>query len=245
MWRDISVVARTGSTNADLAQAARDGTPAGRVLIAREQAAGRGRRARSWTSPPDTSIALSVLLEPTPPIQRWSWLSLVAGLAVTEALDLLAGPGTEVQLKWPNDVLVNEKKVCGILSEAVPNPAGDKAVVGLGINVSLRRDQLPVPTATSLLLEGVTQDQNAVAAAVLTRFQHHYEQWQRSGSLHEAYAARCASVGRALRISVSENSFVEGRGHGIDADGRLLVATAKGIEAFAVGDVVHAGMARH
>lgn len=245
MWHSVEVVASTGSTNADLVRAAREGASAGRVLIAREQTTGRGRRIRSWASPPERSIAMSILVEPALPMERWGWLSLIAGLAVTEALESLAGTSASVQLKWPNDVLINEKKICGILSEAVPNATANKAVVGLGVNISLRRDELPVPTATSLLLEGLTQDQNAVAAAILDRFQQRYEQWQRSGSVREAYAARCTSLGRALRISVSEDSFVEGRGHGIDADGRLLVATAAGIEAFAVGDVVHAGMARH
>lgn len=239
MWHTVDVVARTGSTNADLARLARQSAGEGQVLIAREQVAGRGRRARTWASPPDTSISVSVLLEPRAPLEKWGWLSLLTGLAVTEALEELAEE-PKVQLKWPNDVLVNDKKVCGILSEAIPDPGGDKAVVGFGLNIALTAEQLPVPTATSLLLEGMTQDQNVVAAAVLRSFEHHYRNWQAHGSLRDAYQQRCASVGRELRIDVNEDRSVTGGGYGVDEDGRLLVTTDKGIESFAVGDVVHA-----
>lgn len=243
-WGPIEVVAATGSTNADVAARARDGAPAGLVRVAREQTAGRGRLDRTWASPPDASISLSLLLQPEPGFERWGWLSLLAGLAVSSALAELAPEPSAVELKWPNDVLVGGGKVCGILSERIEHRVGAKAVVGIGINLSLCADELPVPTATSLALEGIDADPNVVVAGVLRHFSRYYTRWQSAGSLRAEYEARCASVGAPLTITVDAQRAVHGRGHGVDEYGRLRVATATGIETFAVGDVVHARMHR-
>src|SRR4051812_9314899 len=147
-WRRIEIVAETGSTNADLAERARGGEAEGAVLVADHQSAGRGRRDRTWTAPPRAGLAVSVLLRPgahqVPP-ERWSWLTLMAGVAVTDALIRVCGlPAT---LKWPNDVLVpvlgqdEPGKVAGLLAEVITTDpgatvAGPGVVVGLGINVS-------------------------------------------------------------------------------------------------------------
>lgn len=242
MWHHVDVVASTGSTNADLAAAARAGAEPGRVLVAGEQTAGRGRRARQWVSPPNTSISMSLLLAPAQPVENWGWLSLLAGLAVADALEELAPEPGRVELKWPNDVLIGGGKVCGILSEHVPTRCGSRAVVGMGINVGLEAHQLPVAGATSLLLEGWPQDHAAVVAAVLRHFQRHFRQFEAAGHLRGEYAARCASIGTPLTITVTEDQVVHGTGHGVDASGCLQVATAGGIRSFAVGDVVHASM---
>lgn len=132
-WSQVSVVDATGSTNADLAAAARDGAPSGTVLVAEHQRSGRGRFTRSWEAPPGAAIAISVLLRPslTIPLERWTWLPLLAGLAVADALVQVAG--VPARLKWPNDVLIEDRKVCGILVERV----GDAAVIGMGINTAL------------------------------------------------------------------------------------------------------------
>lgn len=238
MWHAVDVVATTGSTNADLVATAQRSTREGHVLIAREQTAGRGRLARSWASPAGASVSVSVLLTPRRPLSDWGWLSLLTGLAVSEGLASVAGErASAIQLKWPNDVLIDGRKVCGILSEALPEV--DAAVVGFGINTTMREPDLPVPTATSLGLAGLPTDHNAVVAAVLTRFEHHYRRWNTGGGLREIYEQRCTSVGRALRITAGQET-VAGIGEGIDQEGRLLVRTATGIRAFAVGDVVHA-----
>ncbi len=151
LWQQISLVAETGSTNADLAEAARRGEPGGTVLITDYQSAGRGRLGRTWTAPPGTSIAMSVLLRPVGvDPQRWTWLPLLAGLAVTEAVRRAAG--LDAVLKWPNDVLLGERKLCGILAERVETSTGPACVIGMGINVALTEADLPVPTATSLAL---------------------------------------------------------------------------------------------
>lgn len=242
IWRRVDVVASTGSTNADLADAARAMAEAGTVLLAGEQTAGRGRRGRHWVSPPGASVSMSVLLQPTQPVDRWGWLSLLAGLAVADALEGLAPEPGRVELKWPNDVLVGGGKVCGILSEHVVTPRGSYAVVGIGINVALGREHLPVLTATSLLLEGWPQDPGEVVVRVLEAFQTHYQTWEATGTLREAYAARCASIGTPLAITVSGDHPVRGTGQGVDDTGRLLVDTGGRLQAFTVGDVVHARM---
>jgi BirA family biotin operon repressor/biotin-[acetyl-CoA-carboxylase] ligase len=200
-WRTLDVVAETGSTNADLSERARAGEPEGVVLVADHQTAGRGRRDRTWTAPPRSGLAVSVLLRPSEhgvPPERWSWLTLMAGVAITDALIRVCGlPAT---LKWPNDVLVpvpgadEPAKVAGLLAEVVRSDAGTAAaatwpgpetdadvagfavVVGLGINVSQDVDELPVPTATSLKLAGsAVTDRDTVLRAVLRALADRYQ----------------------------------------------------------------------
>ncbi|MBB1509392.1 biotin--[acetyl-CoA-carboxylase] ligase [Tessaracoccus sp. Y36] len=236
----VEVVDSTGSTNADLSKRAHSGEAEGAALISMEQRAGRGRLDRQWVSPHGSSISLSVLLKPRPEFQHWGWLSLLAGMAVSSALAELAPDPSRVTLKWPNDVLIGGRKVCGILSERVEQPDGARAVVGLGINVTLTEEQLPVPNATSLSLEGIPTDQSRVVAGVLNHFARYYTAWQLRGSLREEYESRCSSIGSQLKVVVDGQRTVEGTGRGVDVFGRLQVATASGLQTFAVGDVIHA-----
>ena len=239
-WRDIRVVSTTGSTNADLSARARAGEAEGAVLVSMEQTAGRGRLDRTWASPPGTSIAMSVLLRPRPAFPQWGWLSILAGMAVSSALAEVAPSPEEVTLKWPNDVLIGGKKVCGILSERIERADGALAVVGMGINVSLTRDELPVPAATSLALEGFPLDQSAIVAGVLTHFARWHDAWTMRGNLRAEYVTRCASIGADLAVHLDGEPPVRGIGRGVDQYGRLEVATPDGLRVFAVGDVVHA-----
>lgn len=243
LWRSVAVIETTGSTNADLAARARAGEGEGAVLVSMEQTAGRGRLDRQWASPRGTSISMSLLLTPQPEFAQWGWLSLLAGMAVSSAVGELAGGAAPVSLKWPNDVLIRGRKVCGILSERIEHPDGARAVVGIGINVDLAADQLPVPTATSLTLEGLPTDQSRIVAGVLTHFERLYRSWQLRGNLRAEYEARCASVGTQLAVILDGDRRVSGTGRGVDEWGRLQVTTATGIETFAVGDVVHAKLA--
>ncbi len=242
MWRRVESVESTGSTNADLAALARVGEEEGHVLVAAEQTAGRGRLDRSWVSPKGASLSLSMLLRPQHEFPRWGWLSLLTGMAVAAALRDIAPDPSRVQLKWPNDVLIDGGKVCGILSERIEHPSGARAVVGLGLNLDLGRDELPVPSATSLSLERFPVHGERIVAGVLGQMERYYQRWQGSGSLSAEYQAGCTSVGSDLTITVAPDIVVRGRGHGVDEFGRLQVATATGIETFAVGDVVHARM---
>jgi BirA family biotin operon repressor/biotin-[acetyl-CoA-carboxylase] ligase len=146
LWRAVGVVKETGSTNADLLAKARSGADEGLVLVAEAQTSGRGRMGRRWISPPRRSLTFSVLLRPAVPAGLLGWAPLLAGVAVASALQRTAG--VDARLKWPNDVLVDGAKIAGILAERW----GNAVVIGTGINVLQQRGELPVPTATSLLV---------------------------------------------------------------------------------------------
>lgn len=231
-------VAETGSTNADLARLARTGAQGGAVLVADHQTAGRGRFTRVWTAPPGDSLALSLMLRP--PVAepaRWLWLPLLAGLSVVDGVR--AASGVTARLKWPNDVLVGGRKLCGILAERVESAAGPAIVIGMGINTRLAAADLPVPTATSLAIEGGEVDPEAVVLAVLRAFEGRYTRWLAGADLRDEYAAACDTIGRQVRVDLGGGEAVEGAAVGVDAGGRLLVRTASGVQEFAAGDVWH------
>jgi len=235
-WGPVRVVAETDSTNADAAALARGGAGHGLVVITPYQRSGRGRFERVWSTPPDTCVAMSALVRPRVPLARWGWLSLLVGLAAVEGV--AAASGVAATLKWPNDVLVGERKLCGILSEAVATPTGLAAVLGIGINVALTADQLAVPTATSLRLEGSDAAADAVAAAVLVALDRWYARWDAGASLVADYRERCGTLGRRVRVEVPGGA-VEGLAEDVDEEGGLVVRTDAGVRTFAAGDVVH------
>ncbi|MCS0634573.1 biotin--[acetyl-CoA-carboxylase] ligase [Streptomyces sp. LP05-1] len=251
LWTSLDVVAATGSTNSDLAaRAARsagaDALPEGAVLIAEEQTAGRGRLDRAWSAPARSGLFLSVLLRPRVPAARLPWLPLLTGVAA--ATGLARSAGVDVSLKWPNDLLVTvggeERKTGGILAER----AGDDAVVvGLGINVSLRKDELPVETAGSLALaDAVSTDRDPLLRAVLRSLEEWYGRWtaadgdSAASGLQEAYAAGCATLGRTVRAELPGDRALTGEAVALDGFGRLVIRTADGTrEAVGAGDIVH------
>ncbi|MFD8208058.1 biotin--[acetyl-CoA-carboxylase] ligase [Streptomyces sp. NPDC059695] len=245
LWTSLDVVTTTGSTNSDLAARAGE-LPEGAVLVAEEQTTGRGRLDRTWTAPARSGLFLSVLLKPDVPVHRWGWLPLLTGVAA--ATGLAKAAGVDTSLKWPNDVLVSvageERKAGGILAER----AGEDAiVVGLGINVTLREDELPVPAAGSLLLAGaVSTDRDTLLRAVLRSLAQWYGDWTRAdgdpaaSGLQTAYAAGCATLGRRVRAELPGERMLEGEAVALDGDGRLVVATeGGGTEAVGAGDIVH------
>lgn len=292
-WRQLEVLPSTGSTNADLAERARAGAPAGLVLVTDDQRAGRGRLGRSWEVPPRCGLAVSVLLRPGEPAgegaddgfdgpgggfvassggefvassggglvdqARWSWLPLLAGVAAVDALTRVCG--LPARLKWPNDVLVPADgrapgdggdtapllKVCGILAEVVGTPTGPAVVLGTGINVGQQRSELPVGTATSLLLAGsATTDRDTVLRAYLRALADRYRDWlraagdPRASGIAAAYREACVTIGRAVAVHLPAAEPVTGLAEGVDDDGRLIVATPAGaVRALAAGDVVH------
>jgi len=244
LWRDVEVVPEAPSTNALVAGRARAGEAPGLVVLAEHQTAGRGRLGRVWETPARSALTFSLLVAPDRvPAARWPWLPLLTGLAVAEGVRRV----TEVDcaLKWPNDVLVGDRKVAGILVERVEHAEGAAAVVGVGLNVSMSAEELPVPTATSLALEGAaTTDRTVVVREVLRAFEALYGQWQAEGGdptrgLHEAYVRRCATIGRTVRVDLPTGEQVYGEASGVDADGRLEVTTDRGTRVLGAGDVVH------
>jgi BirA family biotin operon repressor/biotin-[acetyl-CoA-carboxylase] ligase len=230
----IEVLAEVASTNAVLAERARAGA-APLVIVAEHQTAGRGRLDRTWETPAGAALTFSVMLRPSIRPEQWPWLPLLTGLAVREALPVRAA------LKWPNDVLIGERKVCGILVERVESPIGSAAIVGIGINVSTTEAELPVPTATSLLLEGVTADRAQVLLDVLSSLHSLQGQWAAQGDawLRAAYTSVCSSLGRTVRVDLPGGAELTGQATDIDAQGRLVVAGPDGPVAVGAGDVIH------
>ena len=215
------------------------GDPEGRVAVCDEQTAGRGRHGRAWVAPRGTALLMSILLRP-PRKRRAPELSLVGGVAVALAVEHALG--LSAQIKWPNDVMVNRSKVAGILAEA----RGEAVVLGIGLNVSLREDELPVPTATSLAVEGSeVVDREPVLRAVLRDLGRRYRTFEEhrgdagAAGLHDAYRAACTTIGRAVRVTLPGDRVLEGDAVDVDSSGRLVVRTATGTEALAAGDVVH------
>jgi BirA family transcriptional regulator, biotin operon repressor / biotin---[acetyl-CoA-carboxylase] ligase len=246
LWRQVDYVAATGSTNADLAAGARAGDEPGVVLITDYQSAGRGRLGRTWTAPPGTSIAMSVLVRPDGMDPgRWTWLPLLTGLAVADGLARTAG--LEVRLKWPNDVLVGDRKVCGILAERVESAAGPACVIGMGINTHLVAEDLPVPTATSVAIECAVAgrpvpSRTSVVATVLAAFELLFRRWTAAADdswLAAAYRRRSATLGRTVRVVLGPDESVEGIATDVDSDGRLVVQASGAPRTFGAGDVIH------
>lgn len=235
----VDWVPETGSTNADLL--ADTFAPAWTVRLAGQQTAGRGRMGRPWVSPAGTQVILSVLLRPTiEEMDQLGTIPLAAGLAVLDTVKELAGTGADVQLKWPNDVLLNEKKVCGILAEAAGLPEDPRIVVGLGLNVSLTREQLPVPHATSLALEGIEVAVEEVGVTVLNALRRRLEQWATGGrDLMTDYRGACATVGKPVRVEAATGQLL-GTVTGVSNDGRLELEDEQGARHFiSAGDVTH------
>lgn len=239
LWTNVVVTESTASTNADVAVAAGQGAPEGTVHTTEIQTAGRGRLDRSWEAPAGSGIAVSVLLRPTRvPAGRWVWLPLLVGIAVDATVN-----GFEVKsgLKWPNDVIVGDRKIAGILLERVETQAGPAAVVGVGLNVSLRKDELPVDTATSLAIEGASEiDRTIVLRSFLRNLESLYGSWLDSegdpdAGIRDSYLRRCTTIGKNVRVSLPDGSVLEGVATGIDDFGRLLV----GNKALSAGDVTH------
>lgn len=244
LWRQVEVVERCPSTNAELAHQARAGAPAGAVLVADHQTAGRGRLDRAWLTPAGSALTFSVLLAPDRvPAARWPWLPLLVGIAVAEGVRRVAE--VDCTLKWPNDVLVGDRKLAGILVERVERAAGAVAVIGVGLNVSLTEDELPVPTATSLAVEGAaTIDRTVVLREVLRSLEALFLQWQADGGdpklgLVDSYVRRCSTLGREVRVELPAGERLLGTATGIDTDGRLEVRTTEGRRMLGAGDVVH------
>ncbi|MEU1148506.1 biotin--[acetyl-CoA-carboxylase] ligase [Streptomyces sp. NPDC005863] len=251
LWSSLDVVAATGSTNSDLAVRA-DELPEGAVLVAEEQSAARGRLDRRWSAPARSGLFFSVLLKPDEvPVERWGWLPLLTGVAVATGLSQVAGVDTA--LKWPNDLLVTvgdeERKAGGILVEraGASSAGGGGVVVGVGINVTLRAEELPVPTAGSLALAGAgTTDRDPLLRAVLRSLERWYGDWREAAGdpaasrLQETYAAGCATLGRRVRAELPGDRSIEGEAVAVDADGRLVLATEKGMqEPVGAGDIIH------
>lgn len=235
----VVVKPHTGSTNADVLELARAGEPAPAVVATADQRSGRGRMRRVWEAPAGANIALTVLLRPEGvSVTRLGLLPLVTGLAVRDALR--AETDVDAQVKWPNDVLVGGGKVCGILVEAASIEPPVMAV-GIGLNVALTREQLPVPHATSLALEGVADpDGDALVAGICRALHDRMTQWRDDApGLLADFRDACITVGLDVRVELPDGSSFTGRATGVGADGELVVDDGGRERHITAGDVNH------
>jgi BirA family biotin operon repressor/biotin-[acetyl-CoA-carboxylase] ligase len=260
-YRKLELVESTGSTNSDLATKA-GGDKVGfsdlSVLVAEEQTQGRGRLDRQWTAPPRSSVIVSVLLRPfnhagnPVPTQSYGWFSLLAAMSLAEALGEYAQ--LEAKVKWPNDVLVSGRKISGILAQMVSYPDGTPpaVVIGSGVNVTLGKEDLPVPTATSVALEkGATTDRTILLMSYLRVFAQRYRQfcnvngdpkaqWKDGSSLLSRLQKVMVTLGQQVRAELPDGGEIIGEAFGLDSFGALKVREADGTEhVVSAGDVVH------
>lgn len=219
-----------------------DGHPHLSVVLTRDQRAGRGRLDRTWITPPDSALAVSVLLrvEAVPTEQR-GWIPLLAGAAMTTAVAAQL-EGVEVGLKWPNDVLVGGQKICGILAEVMPADP-HAVVVGAGVNTRMTAAELPVPTATSFAALGRTVDEDRLLADYLTGLRDAVAALAVGGTTADAAtdAVReaCTTVGAPVSVSLPDGTSLVGQGAALDDHGRLVVEAAGAVHVVSAGDVVH------
>jgi BirA family biotin operon repressor/biotin-[acetyl-CoA-carboxylase] ligase len=221
-FRDIRWFERIDSTNRYLLQCASEGLPEGVVAVADEQTAGRGRLGRAWVAPAGSALLVSVLLRPALPVERTHLVTLAAGLAALDAIDSLTS--VRAGLKWPNDVVVDDRKLAGILAEADGSGA---VVVGMGCNVQ--------PAALSAELRDVATAVAVDRARLLVEWLRAYD--TRLAALDGVVAdavARSATLGRRVRVELAHETF-EGTASALTDDG-FLVVDGRVVSA---GDVVH------
>ena len=229
----------TGSTQNDLVTEVRNGNSRhGAVIVAEFQSAGRGRLDRSFLAPERSALLFSFFVRPLRDSTDWGWLPLLAGQAVVAAIETGCNLGHGLKLKWPNDILIDEKKVAGILSERVDTPDGPGVIIGIGINVDERQDELPVTAATSLYLQGCMEcNREDLLVAVLRIFSEYLKRWEsKDRKLLPEYETASATIGRRVQIVSPAGMIRESMAVGIDAGGALILANDEHVT---VGDIVH------
>ena len=234
---------KIGSTNVEAMESAAAGAPEGSVFVAEEQTAGRGRGAHQWESAASAGIYCSVVLRPPMPPSEALVLSLAAGLAVHSAVEQIDS-SVLPDLKWPNDLLIKGKKVCGILTEMNAEPTRVRyVVVGIGINVNQAKFPVELqPVATSLrLVSGTEWSRVELCAALLKSLDREYRDLLDKPEAHESILQRFqerSSTARGRQVRVEENGGFEGVTEGLDARGFLQVRTAEGLRTVLSGTVI-------
>ena len=242
--KTVHFARKTDSTNLWIKRLAKEGAPEGTLALAEFQSAGRGRLGRSWEVPEGTSVMMSILLRPKFEPQYAPTLTLVMGMAVAKAVKNL---GFDVSIKWPNDVVVSHKKICGILTEmGVRDGKIDYAVIGVGINVNIKEfPEEMADKATSLYLEsGKEFDRSQIPGLVMEAFEKYYEKFAATcdlSGLKEEYESILANYNQPVRVLAKEP--YEGVARGITDGGELLVEKTDGtIVAVSAGEVSVRGL---
>ena len=226
------------STNTELARLASEGAPEGVSIVADEQTAGRGRLQRAWSSPKGAGLYFSILLRPTIPQNYRPLITFMAALAVGDALREACG--VETDIKWPNDLLSGERKICGILAEAIETPAGRAVILGIGIN--LTQNAFPpelVNLATSVSeAAGGAPDREQILAALLEALSRWYPLLEQPGQIVDAWSNRSSyGIGKLVQVSNGDDVW-QGTTCGVEPDGALRLRTSSGeIKSVRAGDV--------
>lgn len=231
-WR-VSVVDITGSTQDDLMQLVSSNQALAKSVIASEyQSAGRGRLDRSFDAASMSALTFSMYIEPKVDKAEWSFLTLLAALSVREALASLDG-SSHVAVKWPNDLIIGEKKCAGIIAQATAKGV----IIGIGINVGMNESELPVPTATSLAIENFqVLDRNIILGAILNHFEVNLQIWELGKSFIAEYKEASSTIGADVEVLLPSGVSIKSKAIGVSDAGELILESG---EVVTVGDVIH------
>ena len=228
------------STNTEVARHASEGGAEGLAIIADEQTAGRGRLQRSWSSPKGAGLYFSVLLRPTIAPERWPLITFMAALAVGDALSEACGVTTDI--KWPNDLLSGERKICGILAEAVETPGGRAVVLGMGINLTSDAYPAEIAAAATSVAEvsGRTAERESLLAALVQALPRWYSLLHEPDGAEKIVAAWSSrssyASGKPVQVASGDEVW-QGITRGVESDGALRLETADEIKIVRAGDV--------
>jgi len=228
------------STNTELARQASEGAGEGLSILADEQTAGRGRLQRAWSSPRGAGLYFSILLQPAIAPDRWPLIVFVAALAVGDALSEACGVDTDI--KWPNDLLSGERKICGILAESVETPTGRAVIVGIGINLTAEAYPAEIAAVATSVAEasGRPPERETLLAALLRALPRWYSLLHEddgAGKIVAAWTSRSSyAEGKAVQVANGDEVW-QGITRGLESDGALRLETTDGIKIVRAGDV--------
>jgi BirA family biotin operon repressor/biotin-[acetyl-CoA-carboxylase] ligase len=230
-WR-VSVLDLTTSTQSELAEMVRENSAkSGDVVAAEFQTAGRGRMERTFEAPRGSALLFSLYLKPKRDRADWGFISHLAALSLQQVI--VTDIPSRVLLKWPNDILINERKVAGLLAETTT----DGIIVGIGINVAMTQEELPIDSATSLAIAGSNNlNRNLILSNFLLRFENNFKMWDEGEDLVESYSEICSTLGRSVRVEVVGRENRTGTAVAINKSGALILEDGFEVN---VGDVIH------
>ena len=231
-WR-VSVVELTGSTQNDLLQLVESRNAlVGQVIVTEYQSSGRGRLDRTFEAPAQSALLFSFYIKPRNQRSEWGFIPLIAGLSLVRAITTI-DTAMNVSLKWPNDLIINEKKCAGIIAQTT----NEGIVIGIGLNVSMTPNELPVSTATSLAIEGSTiTDRDLLLSHLLNTFAELFEAWEEGSELLDEYASASSTIGKKVRIELPGGENLEATVARISHTGELVLDDGRHVSA---GDVIH------
>lgn len=231
-WR-VSVVELTGSTQNDLLQLVESNNALdGQVIATEFQSDGRGRLDRTFEAPAQSALLFSFYIKPRNQRSEWGFIPLIAGLSLVRAITTI-DTVMNVSLKWPNDLIINEKKCAGIIAQTT----NEGIVIGIGLNVSMTPNELPVSTATSLAIEGSTiTDRDLLLSHLLNTFAELFEAWEEGSELLDEYASASSTIGKKVRIELPGGENLEATVARISHTGELVLDDGRHVSA---GDVIH------